>query len=505
MRSVENWCATVCAAVVLTAAAAAQTRASDERTADERAGRELTALLQSYGFTGQVESTLAQRLGRPIDAARSDLGRLLFFDPIMSLHNDNNCSGCHAPNFGMGDSGSIAIGIDSNQIVGANRIGPRNQRRTPTVINTAFVPALMWNGRFFAPGGDPFDNSLGFTFPFPEGTTRFPAGDPRFPTLLSAQAHIPPTELTEVAGFSGTAGTIGPLFDQFDDGHGQALPPVDDTGTRNEPIRDAALKRLNASQAYLDLFGMIFNDGIPLPPGAIDFTMVGQAIAEFEFSLTFMDAPLDRFARGDSGALTASQKRGGVLFFGKARCIECHSVGGASNEMFSDFVNHVIGVPQIAPAFGIGLGNVLFDGPGADEDFGAEQISGNPDDRYKFRTAPLRNLAVLPAFMHNGAFAHLEDAIRHHLDAAKSARRYDPVAGGVDSDIQHVGPIEPVLARLDEKLQRPVHLTNREFADLVNFVRDGLTDDRARPENLCSLIPDSLPSALPILTFEGCN
>jgi hypothetical protein len=76
--------------------------------------------------------------------------------------------------------------------------------------------------------------------------------------------------------------------------------------------------------------------------------------------------------------------------------------------MFSDFAQHVIGVPQVA---GIG-GNVTFDGPGADEDFGLEQVTGNSEDRYMFRTAPLRNAALNRAFMHNGAFLRLEDAIR---------------------------------------------------------------------------------------------
>ena len=72
--------------------------------------------------------------------------------------------------------------------------------------------------------------------------------------------------------------------------------------------------------------------------------------------------------------------------------------------MFSDFKNRVIGVPQIAPFFGAEKGNVIFDGPGQDEDFGLEQITGDPNDRYKFRTAPLRNLALAPAYFHNGAY-----------------------------------------------------------------------------------------------------
>ena len=46
--------------------------------------------------------------------------------------------------------------------------GPRNQRRTPSVLNTALYPSLMWNGRFAAGSGDPFDNSMGFAYPLPE-------------------------------------------------------------------------------------------------------------------------------------------------------------------------------------------------------------------------------------------------------------------------------------------------------------------------------------------------
>ena len=85
--------------------------------------------------------------------------------------------------------------------------------------------------------------------------------------------------------------------------------------------------------------------------------------------------------------------------------------------MFSDFRQHVAGVPQIAPA----IGNVTFDGPGANEDFGLEQVTGNPIDRYAFRTSPLRNLALQPAFFHNGSFTKLEDAVRYHL--MQSAQR----------------------------------------------------------------------------------
>jgi cytochrome c peroxidase len=481
---------------VLLAAAASASR-SDELDA------RLTAALHSAGFTGRIEASLPARLGRLPDRRLADLGRILWFDKIGGLHSDNTCGGCHSPATGFGDSQSIAIGVQNNNLVGPHRAGPRNQRRTPAAVNTAFYPKLMWNGRFAALSGDPFDNSAGFSFPLPEGLTRFPPNDPVVTHLLIAQAHIPPTELVEVAGFTGTSGSIGPQFDQFDDGLGSVVPAPDASGFRNEPIRQAVIERLNSIPAYRRKFGALFPEVAAGAP--IDFTMFGRAIAEFEFTLVFANAPIDHFARGDTSALSASEKRGALIFFGKGKCVQCHAVAGRSNEMFSDFRMHVIGVPQLAPAFGAGKGNVVFDGPGQNEDFGLEQLTGKRADRYKFRSSPLRNAALQPAFFHNGAFTRLEDAIRHHLNVRLSVRDYDPVTAGVDNDLAlPLGPMAPVLARLDPLLAEPIDLRPQEFQDLVAFVRDGLLDERASKQHLCKLVPRTVPSGFTPLQFERC-
>src|SRR5439155_12082065 len=139
---------------------------------------------------------------------------------------------------------------------------------------TAFFPSLMWNSRFSSRSGDPFDNSLGFSFPEPEGTSLSDQ-----PHLLVAQAFIPPTERTEVAGF------------EFQGD--------------NDAIRAEVVRRLNDVPEYRRLFRQVFPD--IRGGGPISFEMFARAIAEFEFSLTFADAPIDRFARGDAGALTVSE------------------------------------------------------------------------------------------------------------------------------------------------------------------------------------------------------
>lgn len=429
----------------------------------EALDRALRAELTAHGFTGRIESSLQARLGRPLDTQLADIGRLLWFDPILGLKGDNSCSGCHSPTTGFGDTQSIAIGIDNNGVVGPSRSGPRNQRRSPMVLNAAFYPRLMWNSRFAALSGDPFDNSAGFQFPSPEGTSLS-----YLPHLLDAQAFIPPTERVEMAGFDFVGG--------------------------NTEIRAEVVKRLSAVQEYMSRFG----DALPAvrTSGTLAYDHIAAAIAEFTFSLTFANAPIDRFARGDAAALTESQKRGALLFFGRAGCVQCHTVAGSSNEMFSDFREHVLAVPQIAPS----VGNVTFDGPGANEDFGLEQITGRAKDRYAFRTSPLRNVALQPTFMHNGAFVTLEDAIRHHLDPETSALGY--TGAGLDADLTGRGPILPVLGRLDPKLRNDVSLSDTELDELVDFVRIGLLDPRAKADQLRALVPATLPSGKVPHAFE---
>ena len=460
----------------------------------------LALVLAREGFTGRVESTLAARLGRPIDPARADLGRLLFFDKILGLHDDNSCAGCHAPAFGFGDSQRMAIGVQNNDVVGPSRQGPRNQRRSPLVANTVFYPALMWTPRFVALSGDPFDASLGFQFPPPENVVT------GVPTLLSAQGSLPSTELVEMAGFNGITanpGPLGPRHFQFDDGQGQVLPAPDGTGVHNFPIQAAVDARLNANALYLQKFGEVFNGGVPLAAGAITIDMRRLAIAEFQANLTAANAPLDRFARGEPGAMTIGQKRGALLFFGEAGCVSCHAVAGPANEMFSDFQPHRIGGPQVAPVFGVGTGNVIFDGPDENEDFGFEQTTGDPALRYMFRTAPLRNLKVSPGFFHNGAFLSLEAAIAHHLDVDRSLRQYDPAANALPADLS-VGPFMGILhAGIDPRLRKAVRLDDQEVRDLVEFVRDGLFD--ARVLSFCDQLPASVPSGMPLQEFESCG
>src|SRR5207247_10989173 len=104
----------------------------------------------------------------------------------------------------------------------------------------------------------------------------------------------------------------------------RTVPAEVDVLDHNYGILAEVFRRLTATPVYRELFARVFPE---VAQGAnITFDMFGQAIAEFEFTLVFADAPIDQFARGHKNALTLNQQRGALLFFGKARCVECHAV-----------------------------------------------------------------------------------------------------------------------------------------------------------------------------------
>src|SRR5215469_4581684 len=90
---------------------------ADDATLDST----LVSVLSNAGFTGNTQQEFQQRLeanlGRPVDPKLANLGRMLWFDKIHSLHHDNTCGGCHSPTNGFGDSQPMAIGVQNNNLV----------------------------------------------------------------------------------------------------------------------------------------------------------------------------------------------------------------------------------------------------------------------------------------------------------------------------------------------------------------------------------------------------
>lgn len=307
-----------------------------------------------------------------------ELGRLLFFDPLLSEAQDRACSSCHNPNLAWQDNRPKGLGLS----------GASLRRATPTILNAALQRGSFWDFR-------------------------------------------------------------------VDDLPSQALRPVEEA---EEMGTDLALvfQRLGENAEYLQRFEAAFADGLQI-------TNIAAAITAFEATLLTLDSPADRFLAGDLTALSSSEKRGLVLYFGKARCGNCHYApifGGTQAPTFATTDVRVIGVPETD------------DDDVISADIGFGEVSGDPLDDGGFKVPTLRNIAETGPYMHNGAFSTLREVINFYN------------AGGGFGLGYEVPNADPRLIELG--------LSTAEKDDLEAFLR-ALTDDRT----VLPGAPASVPSGLP--------
>ena len=78
---------------------------------------------------------------------RVELGRLLFFDPILSVDGETTCASCHSEFWGLSDQLPIALGHGAGPVGGPFREGTNfGRRNTPTLFNIGFRETLLWDG-----------------------------------------------------------------------------------------------------------------------------------------------------------------------------------------------------------------------------------------------------------------------------------------------------------------------------------------------------------------------
>lgn len=218
----------------------------------------------------------------------------------------------------------------------------------------------------------------------------------------------------------------GYSYFQFWDGRanqleGQALGPIENSIEMDMPLKNAVAK-LNKIEGYRQAFQEAFGTDVTSDG-------IAKAIASFERTVLSGDAPYDRFKAGDKKALSPAAERGRKLFFGKANCSACHS-----GSYFSDAAFHNIGV-------------------GMDQkepDLGRYKVTMLAGDRGSFKTPTLREIARTAPYMHDGSLKTLEEVVDF----------YDK--GGIKNP------------QLDEELF-PLELSAQQKADLVTFLREGLS------------------------------
>tara|TARA_R110002167_G_scaffold231328_4_gene436550 strand:+ start:193 stop:1404 length:1212 start_codon:yes stop_codon:yes gene_type:complete len=334
----------------------------------------------------------------PASVEKELLGRFLFYDPILSGNKDVACATCHHPNNGYAEFLDISIGVNGKGF-GSRRDFripndiPFVKRNAHSVLNTAF------NG---------IDTKNHYN---PKTAPMF--WDDRAKSLES-QALEPIKTLEEMRGrdYSETE------------------------------ILKEVVKRVKNIPEYRKLFHNAFDDE------EITIENISKAIAAFERTLLANNSRFDAYMRGDSEALSISEKDGFELFK-KVGCANCHN-----GPMFSDYKSHVLGVPENKklplPDRGIG-------------------------DSFAFRTASLRNLRFTAPYMHNGSFNDLQRVLEFYEDISFGRSR------------------NPLLPKEKfDPLVRELELSVKDMSQIISFL-NSLND-----QDFDKSIPEKVPSGLPV-------
>jgi cytochrome c peroxidase len=244
---------------------------------------------RTQSLIGSLPFEIVTPPDNPTTPEKVELGRLLFWDPILSGAKDVACASCHHPDFGYTDSldlsiGTHGLGLGATRRFDAPGTRPFVKRNSPTLLNIAF-------------------SGIDMSFAYD------PAAAPMFWDLrvrsLEAQVLEPLKATEEMRG---------------------------DTFAEPEAV-DMVVLRLQAIPEYRTRFARAFGT-----PRAVTTANLAKAIAAFERSLVAVNSPFDRYVRGETTAMTPLQLSG-MQRFQMVGCANCHK-----GPMFTDYQVHTLGV-----------------------------------------------------------------------------------------------------------------------------------------------------------------
>jgi len=247
---------------------------------------------------------------------------------------------------------------------------------------------------------------------------------------------------------------------------------------RNEmgnPSIGYVLNKIRQIDEYDGLFALAFDGQGP------SMATLGQALASYQRALISADSAFDRwYFAGEKNALSDSARRGFGLFTGKAGCSNCHQIA-ENSALFMDNRRHNTGVGyrqsmgilpekqliQVAPGVTFEVDREIIErvGEPAPADVGYYEVTQNPDDRWKYKTPSLRNVALTAPYMHNGSMSKLIDVIEFYN------------RGGVANE-----GLSPFI--------KPLNLNAQEKDDLVKFL-ESLTGS-----NVDALVADAFAAPI---------
>lgn len=413
----------------------------------------------------------------------AQLGMRLFFSKSLGGEFDSACVSCHHPALGGADGLSLSVGV---QALAPDLLGPGREhisglppvpRNAPSTFNSG-----LWDRGMFLDSRveslNPARRANGANGQIRTPDSPFGQVDPNAgANLPAAQARFPVTSVGEMRGGLEAEGDNAAV-------RAHLAARIGDYG-----LAEGELQR----NVWLALFQSAFATAAPASE-LVTFDNIALALAEYERSQTFIDTPWRDYVQGDNAAIDAAAKRGAILFYtpadqGGGNCVACHS-----GDRFSDERHHTIAFPQIGPGKGDGSG---------DDDFARERETGNPADRYRFRTPSLLNIALTAPYGHAGSYQSLNQVLNHYNNPNGTVDNYFDNAAWCRlpqfRDIEDCESLYPngrsnsqaaldklaAERRANRSLFPNLNLGQQQRADIVAFLRT-LTDRCAADRNCLS-------------------
>lgn len=368
----------------------------------------------------------------PLNKHKVELGKNLFHETAIALSPKNpnlkftySCASCHHVDAGFSSGnaqgigeGGIGDGIHrvANPLIEDSQLDIQHIK-SPTALNVAFQENVLWNGQF---GATKHNEGLDHLFT---------PGTPLETNTLGFQG----TETQAIAGLGV---------------HGQIKQDSDLDGSW-----------IKTNFEYSELFKKAF----ALPEDkVISKKTAGLAIAAFERTILANQAPFQDYLKGNKNALSIKEKRGAILFFGKANCVQCHSGPALSDNNF-----HAIGFEDIDTN-----PDAIITNPDFTEVLGRASFTGDAEDNFKFKTPTLYNLKDHATLGHGSSFNSIKEVItyKNDINVQNSMLNF--------TDLSY--------------FQHKLYLSDSEIDDLSHFVEKSLYDS-----NLERYVPEETISKLP--------
>ena len=380
----------------------------------------------------------------PLTPQKVELGKLMFHDtglgqdPMKEAGRGTySCASCHVSEAGFrpGNFQGIADGGVNFGIGGEDRVKNTlysddeldvQSARPLSMVNVAYVSNTFWNGQF---GGGNVN----------EGTED--VWDLRDDTELN---HL---------GFEGieTQNMDGLIAHRI---------------TINKELLD--------EYGYTFLFDQVFAD-VPVEE-RYTITTASLAFSAYIRTILANRAPFQDWLKGDREALGYEEKKGAILFFEKAQCIQCHYNQNLGSSEF-----HALGVTDMdqIPSYNTS--------PDDRRNLGRGGFTLQPEDNYRFKVPGIYNLQGANFYFHGASKTSIRDLVEYKNAAQSENSR-------VPQDL------------ISSKF-KPIGLTEEEKNHLIAFLENGLQDpDLKRYVPTSVLSGNCFPNADEASQLDlGCN